>query len=87
MANVRVRQPELTCKELVEWVTDYMEDALSPADLARVVEHLAECEGCDRYVWQMRETIGALGAMKADAVTLRAQARLREMFREWKKER
>jgi anti-sigma factor RsiW len=48
---------DLTCRELVELVTDYLEDELSPGERARFDAHLAECEGCRRYVEQMRTTI------------------------------
>ena len=34
---------ELTCQELVELVTDYLEDALSPAERVRFEEHLIVC--------------------------------------------
>lgn len=49
---------ELECRELVELVTDYLEDALPERERERFEAHLAECEGCRRYVEQMRTTIG-----------------------------
>ena len=49
---------DLTCRELVELVTDYLEDALSPVERARFEAHVARCEGCDRYVEQVRATVG-----------------------------
>jgi anti-sigma factor RsiW len=49
---------ELECRELVELVTDYLENALPARERARFEAHLAECEGCRRYVEQMRATIG-----------------------------
>ena len=48
---------ELTCRELVELVTDYAEDALSPEQRARFEAHVAACEGCRRYLDQYRRTI------------------------------
>ena len=44
----------LTCKEMVEIVTDYLEGALSPEDRSRFEQHLALCDGCTYYVEQMR---------------------------------
>ena len=35
---------ELTCQELVELVSDYLEGALSPEDRRRFEEHLAGCD-------------------------------------------
>lgn len=78
---------ELTCMELVETVTDYFENALSPEEYTRVVEHLAECEGCERYVAQLRETVGALGALQVNEVSPQAHETLFELFREWKQDR
>jgi anti-sigma factor RsiW len=75
---------ELTCQELVELVTDYFENALSEKARARVEAHLAGCEGCDRYVEQMRETIEMLGALKKEDVPPDAQEKLLEVFRDWR---
>ena len=42
--------PELTCRELVELVTDYHEGALSAGERERFEAHMAACEGCSVYV-------------------------------------
>ena len=47
----------MTCKEVVEIVSDYLEDALSAQDRARFEAHLAGCAGCTTYVEQMREIV------------------------------
>jgi predicted anti-sigma-YlaC factor YlaD len=52
---------ELTCKELVELVTDYLEFALQDYQRSRVDEHLEGCPFCRTYLEQMRATIRALG--------------------------
>jgi len=39
----------LSCQELVELVTDYLEGALEPADRLRFDSHIAGCVGCTRY--------------------------------------
>jgi predicted anti-sigma-YlaC factor YlaD len=48
----------MRCAELVEYVTDFLDGAVDPA---RVRAHLERCEGCQRYVEQMRVTIRLLG--------------------------
>ena len=53
----RSEPTDLTCRELVELVTDYLEDALPPVERVRFEAHLAACEGCDRYVEQIRATV------------------------------
>src|ERR1051326_8259003 len=55
-------QPELTCKELTELITDYLEERLSQADRIRFEQHLSLCPGCGAYVDQMRITIQAMGS-------------------------
>ncbi len=75
---------ELTCKELVELVTDYLENALSEAERARFEAHLAMCDGCDTYIQQMRETIALVGALREDTVPPDAQEKLLQVFRDWR---
>lgn len=84
MSEANLHVPPLTCQELVELVTNYFEEALSDADRARVDGHLAACDGCDRYVEQMRETIQALGRLKQEDVSPDAQAKLLDVFRDWR---
>ncbi len=53
----------LSCQELVELVTDYLEGALSPADLRRFEDHIAGCDGCTEYLAQFRRTIELTGTL------------------------
>ena len=64
---------ELTCQELVELVTDYLEGTLGWRDRRRFDEHLA-LRPCDGYLEQMRETLDLLGAMPVDTISAEAQA-------------
>ncbi len=59
---------ELTCKELVELVTDYLEGVLPPAERRRFEEHLAGCQGCWNYLQQMRATIRLTGQLTEEAI-------------------
>jgi anti-sigma factor RsiW len=59
---------ELECRQFVEQVTAYLERALTPAEEQAFVEHLAECDGCDRYLDQVRQTTQALDGLPADAL-------------------
>jgi anti-sigma factor RsiW len=47
----------MTCQELVELATDYLDGAMSAGDRARFEEHLAICPGCQTYLDQMRQTM------------------------------
>jgi anti-sigma factor RsiW len=76
---------EMTCKELVEVVTDYLEGSLAEPDRLRLEAHVAECPYCEEYIAQMRQTIEALGELPAEALDPRREAELLEAFRGWRK--
>jgi anti-sigma factor RsiW len=75
---------DLSCEEVVELVTDYLEGALSDADRTRFEVHLTYCSGCDRYLDQMRGTISAVGGL-APAEPPEAPDELLDAFRGWKR--
>ena len=75
---------ELTCKEVVEMVSDYLEGALAPEDRVRFEAHISACEGCTTYLEQMRETIRLTGMLTQEQVPLEQRERLRQAFRDWK---
>jgi anti-sigma factor RsiW len=60
---------DIACQELVELVTEYLEDTLPPDEVAAVDQHLADCDACLRYLRQMRATVAALGMVPTDHVT------------------
>ena len=77
----RERAP-LNCADVVELITDYLEDAL-PADAAdRVSTHLAGCAGCATYVEQLRQTSAALRGVALSGLPDEACAELVEAFRD-----
>ena len=75
--------PEMPCRELVELVTDYLEDRLSPIDRARFEAHLAECEPCRTYLEQFRQTIRVLGRLPEESLSPEAREALLTAFRGW----
>jgi len=75
----------LTCKELVELVTDYLEGALSAEDAERFEQHLSICPGCATYVEQYRETIRLTGMLREDDLDPTGRNALLEQFRTWKR--
>lgn len=74
---------EMPCRELVELVTDYLEDRLSPEDRARFEAHLAECDACRLYLEQFRQTIRVLGRLPAESLSSEAREALLTAFRGW----
>ena len=75
---------EMSCQELVELVTDYLENALSNSRKLKFEEHLKECDGCLTYVEQMRETIRATGRLREEAISPEVREVLLQLFRNWK---
>jgi predicted anti-sigma-YlaC factor YlaD len=73
----------ISCQELVELVTDYLEGALSPADLRRFQEHLSDCHGCTEYLAQFRRTIELVGTVTPSDLTPEAESALVAVFRSW----
>jgi anti-sigma factor RsiW len=73
---------ELACNELVELVTDYLESALPESERSRIERHLATCDGCTRYIEQIRETIAAAGRLTPDDMPAPMVHRLLAVFRE-----
>jgi anti-sigma factor RsiW len=76
--------PGLLCQEMVELVTDYLEDALPPPERARFEAHIAVCEGCTMYLRQMREMLDVMGELTTDSISPQAETDLLAAFREWK---
>jgi anti-sigma factor RsiW len=81
MSDAATPGTTISCQEVVELVTDYLEDDLDPAVRAEVEAHLALCEGCDTYVEQLRDTIRRLGHVRAENLSARAQEDLLSAFR------
>lgn len=75
----------LTCKELVELVTEYFEDALEPTDRARFEEHIMTCPPCRSHLEQMRQTLRVVGHVPQESVSPDAERSLLEAFRDWKR--
>jgi anti-sigma factor RsiW len=75
----------ITCQELTEALTDYLEGVMSAEDRARFEAHLAVCDGCATYVEQMRQVITTVHELRPDDVETTAPDNLLEAFRAWKR--
>jgi predicted anti-sigma-YlaC factor YlaD len=75
---------EMTCRELVDVITDYLEGKVAEADRVRFEAHLLECPYCQNYLDQMRETILKLGALSEESLSPQARESLLESFRDWR---
>ena len=75
----------ISCQELVEIVTDYLEGALDPELQARFEYHLTLCDGCVWYVDQIRMVADAVGRVGEEDVPPEVRDGLVEAFREFKR--
>jgi anti-sigma factor RsiW len=73
----------MSCKELVELVTDYLEGTLPSEQQARFDAHIAECFWCARYLDQMRVTIATVGRIEEESLSPKARATLLAAFSDW----
>ncbi len=75
---------QLSCQELVELVTDYLEGALSPGARARFDEHIGGCGGCRVYLAQMEQTVRVVGRLRPGDLDPEAEEALLRAFRRWR---
>ena len=75
----------ITCKELVELVTDYLEATLPEDIRLRVEQHVSGCSGCTNYLEQMRQTIRLTGQLREEHLSPEEKDNLLRLFRDWKK--
>jgi anti-sigma factor RsiW len=83
---VSIGVAHLSCREMVELVTAYLEGALSLGDRMRFENHLTACDGCTMYLEQMQRTIDLTGTLRVDDVSPEALAKLMHVFRDWQVE-
>lgn len=78
---------DLTCQELVELVTDYLEGALPQGDRLDFERHLVWCSWCRDYVDQVRMTIELTGKSEDEEPPSPLREQLLDVFRDWKRTR
>ncbi|WP_198950004.1 zf-HC2 domain-containing protein [Kineosporia sp. A_224] len=81
---------DLPCTQVVMLITDYLDDALAPADRDRIDEHLADCDGCTVVLDQFRTTVRTTGMLQTedlDRLDPGTRDDLLGVFRRWAAER
>jgi anti-sigma factor RsiW len=76
-----VSERELTCREVVELVNDYLEGALAPPERARFELHLDDCPGCVTYLEQLRMTVALVGRLREESLEPGVRDELMRLFR------
>ena len=75
----------ISCQEVVELVSDYLEQALPSEEAAVFEQHLNFCEGCVYYVDQVRATVAATSELVPEAVPDDVKEKLLTAFRDWRR--
>jgi anti-sigma factor RsiW len=74
----------LSCRQLVELVTDHLEGALDAGDRSRFEAHLGACRHCTAYFEQMRITLRVAGHLDPHELDPELERELLAAFRDWK---
>lgn len=83
-ASMAKSTDHLSCQEVVELVTDYLDKALPPEEAALLEQHGTFCEGCVLYVEQINKTVEALDEVREEDISPEAKDRLMRAFRDWR---
>jgi anti-sigma factor (TIGR02949 family) len=78
-------QQHMSCSDVVELVTEYLERSLPGEETALFEQHLNFCEGCVCYVDQIRATVETVGRLEPEEVPPDMRERLLTAFRDWRR--
>lgn len=76
---------EITCKELVELVTDYLDHRMPAEQRLRFEEHIAFCSPCAVYLEQIRQTITVTGALREDDLDQQSRDAMLNVFKDFRR--
>ena len=82
---MKLSVPDLSCRELVELVTDHLEGKLSLEERTRFELHLCYCDWCRTYLRQMRQVLDTAGELSEESLAPEAKTALLTAFRDWKR--
>ncbi len=74
----------LTCREIVQLMTEYLEDTMSTKARLRFERHVAICPACRGFLAQMRETVRLSGEITEESLSRETRHELLAAFRDWK---
>jgi anti-sigma factor RsiW len=75
----------ISCREVVEIVTDYLDGALAPEDAERMEAHLEACPPCVLYVEQIRTTRRLAAEAEAELAERPDREALLAAFRDFRR--
>lgn len=75
----------LSCKDITDLLTDYLEGQMSFADRMQIKMHLAMCGHCRNYVDQLKLTVDSCGRIPEPEVDEHLEQELLSVFRDWRR--
>jgi anti-sigma factor RsiW len=75
----------VTCQEVVELVTGYLDGALPDDEASLFEQHLNFCDGCVWYVDQLRLTVAAAAGLREEDLPADTRDKLLTAFRDWRR--
>ncbi len=75
----------LSCQEVVELVTEYLDESLPAEEASLFEQHLNFCEGCVWYVDQLRTTVETVGEIREEQIPPETKEQLMGAFRDWRR--
>jgi anti-sigma factor RsiW len=78
---------DITCRQAVALMTDYLDGVLSQDDQALVEAHLGECEACAEHLRQLRIAVTVTGRIRDEDLDPRAREDLMDLYRRWQADR
>lgn len=73
----------LSCQQMTELITDYLEKRLPWTDRARFQMHIGMCQDCRRYLRQMKLSVAVLGRLPPEPVPDEVMNSLLTRFADW----
>ncbi len=74
----------LTCRDIVQLMTEYLEGTMPTEERLRFERHVAICPACRGFLAQMRETLRLSGDVTEESISPEVRAELLAAFRDWK---
>jgi anti-sigma factor RsiW len=78
------RRKELVCREAVELVTAYLDEALTPDQRAALERHLAGCPHCSEYFEQIRAVRKTAARVEPEDLSADARRDLMSLYQRWR---
>jgi anti-sigma factor RsiW len=73
----------LSCKQVTELITDYLEGRLDLIERMRFQMHVGMCKHCRAYLRQMKATVAAVGQLPDEHLPDDVRDEMRKRFATW----